>query len=578
MNGDRTSKQWLAAAPYLLGGAAAALVTLASFWLGHRAGATGLEYTLLPALLSLAIGAALAAALRTAAAAAAALRASERQWREVFEHNPVMYFMVDAAGTVLSVNAFGAAQLGYTVGELVGQPVLKVFPEEERDYAQANVAASLARLGQASSWEIRKVRKDGSLLWVRENAKAVRSAAGPLIILIACEDITERKRTEDALRQSQMYLAEGQRVSHTGSFGWKVARGDIVWSDETYRIFECDPAQPPTLDMALSRTHPDDRARLQRQLRHVSDTAQDWEFEYRLLMPGGTVKHLRVVAHAVHDAWGELEFIGAVMDISAIRQAEEALHQSRAELARVARVMTLGELAAAIAHEVNQPLAGLVSSGHACLRWLSAAPPNLEAGRRSVERMLRDGMRAGEVVQRIQALVAKAPPRRDWLNMNAAISEVIALVRTELQRNHITLQTELSEALPLIRGDRIQLQQIILNLVMNAIEAMSGAGQPARILSICSRQDGAHGILVAVRDTGPGLNHGAPERVFDAFYSTKQEGMGMGLAISRTIAESHGGKLSAASGQPRGALFELRLPTVDGEELAAGNQAHAARP
>jgi C4-dicarboxylate-specific signal transduction histidine kinase len=284
---------------------------------------------------------------------------------------------------------------------------------------------------------------------------------------------------------------------------------------------------------------------------------------------------VRENAKAVRRAGDQLLILIACEDITERKRTEDALHQSRAELARVARVMTLGELAAAIAHEVNQPLTGLVSSGHACLRWLAAEPPNLEAARRAVERMLSDGLRAGAVVQRIQALVAKAPPRRDRLNMNEAVAEVIALVRTELQRNRIALQTELSDALPAVRGDRIQLQQVILNLIMNAIEAMGGISQAQRRLLLTSAQEGAHGVLLTVGDSGPGLDRNAPERVFDAFYTTKHEGMGMGLAISRTIVEAHGGRLSAAPNRPHGAVFELRLPAADGPDDAA---AQARRP
>ena len=627
-----------------------------------------------------------------------ALRASEEQWREVFEHNPVMYFMVDATGTVLSVNAFGAAQLGYTVGELVGQSVLQVFLEEDREAVQKNVAVCLEKLGQSHSWEIRKVRKDGTLLWVRENAKAVRRADDQLIVLVACEDITERTRTEDALRlseacmahaqqvagvgswayksshkngywdtvehwsaetwriadfdpsegypptevifsrihpedrqrvveantqvlsdrramniqyryfradgelrvlhsvgtlvhengvatrfvgatmditeqeqstealrRSEEYLAEAQKLSHTGSFGWRVASGEIIWSEETFRIFECDRAMTPTLDLVVQRTHPEDRAVVRQFLERVSQDGGDWVFEHRLLMPAGSVKHLRAVAYAVKDASGELEFVGAVMDITVTRRAEEELHQARTELARVARVTALGELTAAIAHEVNQPLTGLVSSGNACLRWLGGETPNLEAARRAIERMINDGSRASEVVSRIRALVRKSPPRRDWLNMNDAITEVIALIRTEVQRNRISLETELSNDLPLVVGDRIQLQQVILNLVMNAIEAMSGINPPQRKLLVASVKDGSDGVLVEVRDSGAGLDQTALDRLFEAFYTTKPEGMGMGLAISRTIVEAHGGELTAKPNAPQGAIFRFRLPT-DGEE------------
>jgi len=495
------------------------------------------------------------------------LRESEEQWREVFEHNPVMYFMVDASGTVLSVNAFGAAQLGYKVGELVGQSVLNVFFEEDRAFVRKNLAVCLETLGQSSGWEVRKIRKDGTVLWVRENAKAVRWVGNQPVVLIACEDITERKRAEDALRESEMYLAEAQRLSHTGSFGWHVASGEIVWSEETFRIFGYDRTTKPTLELVLDRIHPDDRVALGRLIERVAQEGKDWEFERRLLMPDGLVKHGRVVARAVKDPAGQLEFVGAVMDVTASRRAEEQLNLLRAELAHVTRVTTVGELTAAIAHEVNQPLTGLVTSGNACLRWLAGETPNLEAARRAVERMINDGRRAGEVISRIRAMLRKSPPRRDRLNINDTLIEVIALIRGEVQRNGISLRTELSNDLPLVLGDRIQLQQVILNLIVNAIEAMSGVSRSQRELLVGSAKDESNNVLVTVRDSGPGLDETSPDRLFDAFYTTKADGMGMGLAISRTIVEAHGGQLWVTPGVPRGATFQFRLPT-NGEDIS----------
>jgi PAS domain S-box-containing protein len=492
-----------------------------------------------------------------------ALRESEAQWREVFEHNPVMYFMVDAAGTVLSVNAFGAAQLGYTVGELVGQSVLNVFFEEDRAFVRRNVAACTENPGRSHSWEVRKIRRDGTTLWVRENAKAVRRPGGKLIVLIACEDITERKRAEDALRQSEMYLAEAQRISHTGSFDWSVASGEFVWSEETFRIFGYDRATRPSLELILRRTHPEDRAALQRQLGRASHEGKDWEQERRLLMSDGSVKYVHVVARAVRDEAGKPGFVGAIMDVTANRRAEDELSLARAELARVTRVTTVGELTAAIAHEVNQPLTGLVTSGNACLRWLASEPPNLEAARRSVERMINDGKRAGEVISRIRATVTKSAPRRDRLDINAALMEVIALIRGEIQRNSISLWTELSDDLPRVPGDRIQLQQVILNLIMNAIDAMSSSLWQ-RELVVATTKDESNGVLVTVRDSGTGLDPASLERIFEAFYTTKPDGIGMGLAISLTIIEAHGGQLWATPNVPHGAIFRLRLPADTG--------------
>jgi PAS domain S-box-containing protein len=488
------------------------------------------------------------------------LRESEKQWREVFEHNPVMYFMVDADGMVLSVNAFGAAQLGYTVTELVGQSVLNVFFEEDREFVRRHVAVCIENLGQSRSWEVRKVRKDRTVLWVRENAKAVQRADNRLIVLVACEDISERKRTEDALRQSQMYLAEAQRIARTGSFGWRVATGEMIWSQETFRIFEFDPSKKPTLELALRRTHPEDRAVVQRFFERVSQDGKDWEIERRLMMSDGSVKHVRTVAHAVKDAFGGLEFFGAVMDVTAARKAEDELQETRAELARVTRVTTLGELTASIAHEVNQPLAGVVSSGNACLRWLASQPPNIEKARQSADRIIRDANRASEVVGRVRSLAKKAPLQRAWSNINETVLETIVLIRMEVERNRVSLTTQLSDDVPLVWADRVQLQQVILNLVINGIEAVSALEDGPRDLIVSTAKEKLIGVLLTVRDSGTGLDPGKLENIFDAFYTTKSEGMGMGLAVSRSIIEAHGGRLWATPNEPRGAVFQFALP------------------
>jgi len=244
------------------------------------------------------------------------------------------------------------------------------------------------------------------------------------------------------------------------------------------------------------------------------------------------------------------------------KRAEDALRHARAELAHVTRIATLGEMSASIAHEINQPLAAVVNNASACLRWLAAQ--NLEAARESATRVISDGHRAGEIIGRIRALTKKAPPQKDWLDINEIIREVIALAQSELQRNGVALETRLSDDvhyLPLILADRIQLQQVILNLIMNAIEAMSGAGDGPRELLVRSGTAESQRVLVAVRDSGPGLDPKSLNRLFDAFYTTKPQGLGMGLAISRSIIDAHGGRLWAIANDDRGATFQFTLPT-----------------
>jgi PAS domain S-box-containing protein len=361
-----------------------------------------------------------------------ALRQSEEQWRDVFENNPTMYFMVDAAGKVIAVNPFGAEQLGYNVDELVGQPVLGVFYESDREAAQRNVALCLEQIGRAKSWEARKVRKDGTVIRARETAKAVPRANGP-IVLIACEDITEHKRAEEALRQAQV------------------------------------------------------------------------------------------------------------------------------DLAHVNRVTTMGELTASLAHEVNQPIAAAVTNANTCMRWLAADTPNLKEARAAAMRIVKDGKRAGEIISRIRLLFKKGTPERESVDVSEVIEEMIVLLRSEAMRYSISVRTELAEDLPQVLGDRVQLQQVLMNLIMNSIDAMKDV-DGTRDLIIKSERGEDEQLLISVSDTGVGLPPQQADQIFNAFFTTKPNGTGMGLRISRSIVESHGGRLWAADNSPRGASFYLILP------------------
>src|SRR6267142_897450 len=406
---NQTVKSWRSAEQWLLGSMVLALAMAAFIWLvlgpapaapAHLTAVVLLIASLLASLfMMLRVGttrrqmeAVLHGRARAEQHAIEALRHSEAQWKEVFEHNPVMYFMVDAAGTV--------------------QSVLKVFPAEEQHAARSNVAICLENIGQTHSWEICKVRKDGSSLWVRENAKAVRRLDNQLIVLIACEDITERKLAEDALRQSEMYQAEAQRLSHTGSFGWRVASGEIIWSEETFRMFGYDKAPSIKHATVFQRVHPEDRARVEQTIDRASRDGKDFEHGYRLLMPDGAVKHVHATAHAVTDASGGVEFVGAVTDVTAHKQAEVELHEAQTNLAHVTRVTALGEMAASIAHEVNQPLAAVVTNAAACLRWLDREPANLKEARGTLQSIVKDGNRAGEVIQRVRALANKTADQK----------------------------------------------------------------------------------------------------------------------------------------------------------------------
>jgi len=367
---------------------------------------------------------------------------------------------------------------------------------------------------------------------------------------------------EEKLHQTEAYLSEAQRLSHTGSFGWRVSTGDIIWSEESFRIFQYDRTTKPTVELILRRAHPEDAALVQQTIERAAHDGQDFDHEFRLVTADGSIKHVHVVAHALNDVSGSVEFVGAVMDITERKRAEEErerLRQAHEDLARVNRVTTMGELTASLAHEVNQPIAGAITNANACLRWLAGDAPNLEEARAAARRIVKDGTRAAEIISRIRLLFKKGTPERELVDVNEVIREMIVLLRSEATQYSISVRTELTADLPQVMGDRVQLQQVLMNLILNGIEAMKDV-DGTRELALNSQQTESEQLLVTVRDTGKGL---PPQRdqIFDAFFTTKPQGLGMGLSISRSIVESHGGRLWTADNSPRGATFSITLPT-----------------
>jgi signal transduction histidine kinase len=372
----------------------------------------------------------------------------------------------------------------------------------------------------------------------------------------------ERMRSDEALKRSAALLERTQQLSSTCCFFWRMETDEISWSKELSQLFELDAADVPvTLELIGTRIHPEDLPSFHEMIERARSGVSDFEFEHRLRLPDNSVKYLHVVAHRTRDQEGELEYIGAVQDVTHRRHAEEALAKLRAELARAARVASLGALTAAIAHEVNQPLAGIVTNASMCRRMLGVDPPDIERARESASRTIRDAERASEVIKRLRALFCKKGVTCESLDLNEATREVAALSLSELERNRVIVRMELAGELPPVQGDRVQLQQVILNLLLNASDAMGGIDDRPRQIVIRTERDEDERVQLSVRDTGVGFEPQGADRLFDAFYTTKSNGMGIGLSVSRSIIESHKGRLWATPNDGPGATFSFSIPS-----------------
>jgi PAS domain S-box-containing protein len=624
----------------------------------------------------------------------------------------------------------GAEELyGWTAGQVVGKTTTHQLLQTVFPAPIEKINAELLRTGRWEG-ELMHTKADGTRVRVASRWSLQRDKRQhPLAVLETNNDITERKRAEAKLLRNEAYLSEAQRLSHTGSFGWRVSTGEILWSEETFRIFQYDRTTKPSVELITQRVHPEDVAFVKQTIERALQDGNDFDFQHRLLMPDGSVKCVQVVAHAVSDESGSVEFIGAVMDVTERKraelllagekrllemiargdsrtlildalcrfveelasgalssvllldpkanrlrhgaapslpapyteaidgivigscvgscgtaayrgepvivtdiaidplwadfcdlalahglracwstpiissagrvlgtfaiyyreprsptsqeqnlieqithlasiavereQAEEALRQAQANLAHVSRVTTMGELTASIAHEVGQPLTGVVNNANACLGLLPESAPNLEEVREALTEIIDDAERASAIIARVRQLAKKAPFERTRLDVRELITDVLALARYESATRQITIHAEAAEDLPLVLGDRVQLQQVLLNLIVNGMDAMNTVEQSKRVLILRGHRETRNGIsavLLSVKDAGTGFKPEEMTRLFEAFYTTKPEGMGMGLAISRSIIETHGGRLWAEPNQGPGATFLFSLP------------------
>ncbi len=415
--------------------------------------------------------------------------------------------------------------------------------------------------------EFRIVLPDGTVRYILGLGHPAFSPSGELVEVVGTDvDVTDRRRAEEALRRSEGYLAEAQRLTRTGSWAWSVAtRHSVYWSQENYRLFGFDPEGGIPSDEAFyQRIHPEDRDRVRREVfLERPDEGSHFDVEFRIVLPDGAIKYVRSTGHPVCNISGDLlEYVGTSIDVTERKRADEErerLRQAQADLARVNRVTTMGELTVSLAHEVNQPIAAAITNANTCMRWLAADTPNLEEARAAAMRIVNDGTRAAEIIKRVRLLFKKGSPERELVDLNEVVRDMIVLLRSEATRYSISVRTDLAADLPRVMGDRVQLQQVVMNLMINGIDAMKDVDETRKLI-VKSERGKDEQVLVSVSDTGVGLPQQQADQIFDAFFTTKSYGTGMGLRISHSIVESHGGRLWAAENSPRGASFYVTLP------------------
>ena len=489
-----------------------------------------------------------------------ALRERERESRLLINSIPGFVATLTPTGDAELLNDRLLEYSGQTIDELRGWGSNDTIHPEDLPRL-IDVFAHALSSGDPYDIAIRFRRFDGIYRWFQTRGLPFRDSSGQLLRwYVLLTDIDDLKRAEDELRRSEAFLIEGQRLARIGNFLWRVEAAEISWSEEVYRMFEFTPGTRVTLEMIGSRVHPEDMPMLFDMVERAQRGESHFEYEHRLVMPDGSVKHLHLIAHRVLDKPDGLEYIGAVQDVTRRRLAEEAVDKARSELAHVARFATVSTLTASIAHEINQPLSGIITNAGTCLHMLDASPPNIDGARETVRRTLRDGNRVSDVIARLRALFSKREFTLEPLDMNDVTREVVALSLNDLQRKRIVLQSEFADELPMITGDRIQLQQVILNLLRNAADAMATVHDRPRSVLITTAREADERVRVTVKDAGVGLTNESLNKLFDAFYTTKTDGMGIGLSVSRSIIERHHGRLWAEPNDGPGATFCFSIP------------------
>jgi PAS domain S-box-containing protein len=498
------------------------------------------------------------------------LKRAEDRTRLIIDTVPAQLWTETREGVVDFVNRRWIDYTGMTLAQAVGAGWNRMVHPDDLERVLGKWRTLILE-GKPREIEARLRRSDGTYRWFLCRCYPLVDGSGQILGWYGSDtDIHDRKEAEEKLRKSEAHLQEAQTLGRMGSWVFDISAGTVSGSPELFRIFGLDPGKEQqtkemlrkvrSISLFRASVHPEDLPFVEEVTTKTVSEARAGEIECRIVLPDGAVKLVHGVAHPVFDSSGKLiEYIGTIMDVTERKRADESLRQAQAELAHVSRVTTMGELTASLAHEVNQPIAASVTNAKTCLRWLAGEPPNLEEARAAVTRIVKDQTRAAEIISRTRRLFTKGALQWEWVDVNEVVEEMIVLLRGEAMRYNISFWTELEAGLPEVKGDRVHLQQVLMNLIMNSIDAMKDV-EGARELAIKSERGEDEELLVSVRDTGVGLPGQQAEQIFTAFFTTKSHGTGMGLRICRSIVEAHGGRIWAGHNSPCGASFYFTLP------------------
>ncbi|MDX6457395.1 MAG: hypothetical protein QOE55_1092 [Acidobacteriaceae bacterium] len=488
------------------------------------------------------------------------LKRQEKRLRDVVETIPAMTFTASSDGSSTFVNKRWTEYTGLSVEQSSGVGWQRAIHPEDLVRHSEKWRISVAT-GQVFEDEARFRRAaGGEYRWFLVRGVPLRDQHGKIVRWYGTlTDIEDTKRAGEALQRSELYLREGQRLAHTGSSAFNSA-GFYYWSSELFRIHGLDPSgKPPTIKEYLDLVHPEDRDAVEQEIKKMLANHCEFDFTRRIVRPDGDIRYVRCVGVPVTEGVTFQGFVGTGIDVTEqelLEQERERLRQLETELAHTNRVSMLGEMAASLAHEIKQPIAAAITSANSCIEWLTHEPPNFDRARAAASKIDKYGNRAAEIIDRIRSFYRKSPPHHELVDVNGIIQEILTLLDGEATRSSVAMRTELAAELPEIMADRVQLQQVFMNLMLNGIEATEDSGGELTVKS--EQQDGQ--LQFSVSDTGVGLPMEKVDQIFSAFFTTKPQGSGMGLAISRSIVESHGGQLWASANSGGGATFYFTLP------------------